>query len=155
RALERQAIDMARAAPKSDPAGPELRLMLDEELNHLPRKYHAPLVLCYLEGKTHEEAARELLWPTGTVKGRLARAREMLRQRLVRRGLAPSAAWAGTLLVEEAAAGPVPVALLGATVKAALAGAAGKAAAGAVSAEVAALVEGVSKAMFVARVKAV
>jgi RNA polymerase sigma factor (sigma-70 family) len=155
RTLERQVATMATAASTSDAAGRELRLLLDEELNHLPRKYHAPLVLCYLEGMTHEEAARELRWPTGTVKGRLARAREMLRQRLVRRGLALSAGLVGTLLAEEAAARAVPAALAGATLQAALVTAAGHAAAGLVSAEVVALVEGVSQAMFLTRLKIV
>jgi RNA polymerase sigma-70 factor (ECF subfamily) len=147
---ERQASEQARAAEKSDPADPELRLMLDEEMNRLPRKYHAPLVLCYLEGKTHEEAARELGWPTGTVKGRLARARQMLRRRLIRRGLF-SAALAGTPFIAEAA---VPTALRESTVQAARTGLASKAATG-VSAEILILAEGASQAMFVTRLKIV
>jgi RNA polymerase sigma-70 factor (ECF subfamily) len=153
RARERQAIAMARAAAQPDQADLPLRLMLDEELDHLPRKYHAPLVLCYLEGKTHEAAAQELRWPLGTVKGRLARAREMLRQRLVRRGLTLSAGLAGTLVVEETALAAVPIALVPATVQAALAGAAGQSVACLVSAEVIALVEGVCKAMVVSKLK--
>jgi RNA polymerase sigma factor (sigma-70 family) len=155
RVLEQRASTRTRTASPSDSTGQELRLMLDDELNRLPRKYYAPLVLCYLEGKTHEEAARELCWPTGTVKGRLARAREMLRQRLVRRGLVPSAGLVGTLFVEETATAAVPLALTNATLKAALAGAPGKLVAGVVSAEVASLVEGVSQAMFLTRLKIV
>src|SRR5262249_23679671 len=50
----------------------------------LPEKYRAPIVLCYLEGWSHEEAARQLQWPVGTVKTRLSRGRERLRRRLVR-----------------------------------------------------------------------
>ena len=53
---------------------PDLVEVLDLELGRLPGKYRSPLVLCYLEGRTHEEAARDLNWPVGTVKGRLARA---------------------------------------------------------------------------------
>jgi len=51
----------------------------------LPEKYRAPLVLCYLEGKTNGQAARQLGWPVGSICGRLARGREMLRRRLTGR----------------------------------------------------------------------
>jgi RNA polymerase sigma factor (sigma-70 family) len=68
----------------------ELRPILHDELSKLPAKYRAPVVLCYLEGLTHSQASKRLGWPLGTVKGRLARARDVLRMRLSRRGLALS-----------------------------------------------------------------
>jgi RNA polymerase sigma factor (sigma-70 family) len=60
---------------------------LHDELRRLPDRLHAPLVLCYLEGQTYEEAARRLRWPLGTLKKRLTQARAVLRRRLLRRGL--------------------------------------------------------------------
>jgi RNA polymerase sigma factor (sigma-70 family) len=78
---------------ESDVAWAELRPVLHDEVNRLPDKYRLPIVLSYLEGKTNEEVAGLLDWPVGTVKGRLSRARDLLRSRLVRRGLALSAAF--------------------------------------------------------------
>lgn len=66
--------------------GREWQVALHEELGHLPESQRTAVVLCYLEGMTHEEAARHLGWPLGTVKGRLSRARALLRARLTRRG---------------------------------------------------------------------
>jgi RNA polymerase sigma factor (sigma-70 family) len=85
---QRERTGVALEMPGPDPVvgDPELRQILDEEINRLPWKYRAPIVLCYIEGQTHEEAARQLEWPLGTVKGRLARARARLEARLVRRG---------------------------------------------------------------------
>lgn len=57
-------------------------------MQHLPEKYRAVIVACYFEAKTLEEAAQQLRWPRGTVASRLARGREMLRRRLIRRGVA-------------------------------------------------------------------
>jgi RNA polymerase sigma factor (sigma-70 family) len=66
--------------------------ILHEELDRLPERYRAPIVLCYLEGMTCEQAAGHLRWPVGTVGGRLARARELMRGRLIRRGVTASLA---------------------------------------------------------------
>src|SRR5213079_3149039 len=66
--------------------------IVQEEVRRLPEKYRAVVVLCYWQGLTQEQAAAQLGCPLGTVRSRLARARELLRRRLTRRGLAPLAA---------------------------------------------------------------
>jgi protocatechuate 3,4-dioxygenase beta subunit len=105
-------------------------------------------VLCGLEEKSLEEAARALGWSRGSVKWRLQRGRDLLRTRLRRRGLELPAALAATALALHSASGPVSAALVNATLRAASQVAAGGGvAAGAVSAEVAALVEGAGKTM--------
>ena len=80
---------LADRDPSEEAAARELRRVLDQELQGLPAKYRAPLVLCDLEGKTHEQAARELGWPKGSLAKRLNGGRERLRARLLRRGVAP------------------------------------------------------------------
>ena len=96
---------------------PDVRAVLDEEMVALPDKYRAPLVLCYLEGLTNEAAAERLGWPPGSMSYRLARGRELLRQRLVRRGVW-LALWPvfWQTLSESASAGTVPGPLVDATV---------------------------------------
>ncbi len=129
RAYERQAVPMTASGNAPDPAGPELRQILDEELNRLPEKYRSPLVLCYLEGKTQAEAAHQLQWPLGTVRGRVARARDLLRRRLERRGLALTSGMLSALLAPEVVSAAVPAAVVQATVEAALVATTGRAAA--------------------------
>ena len=103
RTLERQAMAMSPSKTEVDKqdevaAWNELRPVLHAEVDRLPEKYRLPVILCYLEGKTNEEVADLLKWPVGSVKGRLSRARELLRSRLMRRGLGLSAAFLLTAL---------------------------------------------------------
>jgi RNA polymerase sigma factor (sigma-70 family) len=136
----------------ASPAWAELRPVLDEELDRLGEKHRAAVVLCYLEGLTNEEAARQLNCPVGTLKTRLAKARRLLGAQLARRGLALGAA---LLATEALPLGAAPrAALVGATARAALLLATGKLADGcAVSAQVIGLAEGVLRAMMVTKVK--
>src|SRR5262249_42797290 len=138
----RREVDMPTADPLAELNGQELRSLLDEELNQLPEQCRSALVLCYLEGKTQDEAARLLGWSKGTLRRRLGQGREFLRIRLVRRGLSLSAALIATLLAQAAVKATVRTALANATVKAASGLAAGQTMAGLVSVPVAALVEG-------------
>jgi RNA polymerase sigma factor (sigma-70 family) len=90
-AVEKNGFALEPAAPGEQSASDWQRL-LHEEVFRLPEKYRRPIVLCYLGGKTNEQAAGDLGWPVGTVKGRLTRARDLLRGRLSRRGITLSAA---------------------------------------------------------------
>lgn len=91
---QRRAREMTRPGSRTEhPAespDPTVIPLLREEISQLPDRYRLPLVLCCLEGKTNQEAARQLQWPVGTVKGRLSRARQTLRDRLSRLGLDPA-----------------------------------------------------------------
>jgi RNA polymerase sigma factor (sigma-70 family) len=141
------AFQPAREEAASRDLAPEVH----EELNRLPSPLRDVVVLCDLEGHTHEEAAGLLRCPLGTVKGRIRRARELLADRLRRRGLAPTtgAALAGALAGEVRAAVVAP-ALLDSTVQAAMGLAAGGAVttAGLVSASAVATAQAVVKTMF-------
>ncbi len=148
---EKQVVNMP------EPTVPELRdadlqRVVDEELSRLPDHYRGVLVLCDLEGMTRRAAARQLGIPEGSVASRLARARALLAKRLNKRGIVLSGSVAAVLSAGSAAF--APPALVASTIKAASLLAAGQAA-GIVSVKVAALTEGVLKAMFLSKLKAV
>jgi RNA polymerase sigma factor (sigma-70 family) len=144
RLLEKK-VAVNPAAEPADLTWTELRAALDDELQRLPARHRVPLVLCYLEGKTQDEAARQLGWPRGTLKRRLERGRELLAARLSRRGLDLSAGLLAVALTRAAAPAAVPVALTAATTRAGVLFAAGPA--GAAATPAAALARGVLPAL--------
>jgi RNA polymerase sigma factor (sigma-70 family) len=153
-AVPSESVDMAQPDPANEAAWRELQPLLDRELDSLPEKYKAPLLLCYFEGKSNEEAAQLLHWPSGTVKGRLARARDLLRKRLEQRGLALPIGTVLACLSGPAMAASPPADLFAVTVKATMSVVAGTAApAGGVSAQAVALSQGELLTMFVTKLK--
>jgi RNA polymerase sigma factor (sigma-70 family) len=138
----------ARSEPDDDSSRREIRSLVHEEVLRLPSKYSRPVILCYFEELTHEEAARKLGWPKGTVAGRLARARELLHKRLSRRGVALSAALAAVTATSLEASAVIPSALVQMTFRNGLRVAAGEAAVRIASPHVAALTQGVLQEMF-------
>jgi RNA polymerase sigma factor (sigma-70 family) len=149
---EKNVASMKR--PNLEPAWTELNQDLDSALQELPAKYREALVLCYLQGQTQEQSAKQLGCPLGTVRSRLAQGRKLLRDRLARRGLPLSGGAFTTVLATAAAAQAVPIQLRHMTLKAAVQIAAGKALApGLVSSQVIALVNGGIKAMAAAKIK--
>jgi RNA polymerase sigma factor (sigma-70 family) len=126
RSREQHAAPPLQVEGSDDLSWRELRGVLHEELQRLPDKYRAPLLLCYWEGQTRDEAAALLGWTKGTLKERLERARNLLHSRLARRGLAPSATLFAVLFLNNAAdANPYQL-LTQTTVQAAKAFAAGQ-----------------------------
>jgi RNA polymerase sigma factor (sigma-70 family) len=123
RAQERRYAEMRRPDPPDHLALDDLWAVLDEELGMLPEKYRTPVILCYLEGQTQDQAARQLGCPRTSISSRLGRARALLHGRLARRGLALSAGLLATALAGSAAAEGVPAAVLLSAVRAGTSGA--------------------------------
>ena len=140
--------------PDVAPSEPQdWRPLLDRELNLLPEKYRAPIVLCDLEGRPRREAARLLGATEGTLSSRLARGRALLAKRLTRCGVALSGGALTVALSEGAASAQVPAALVWSTAKAAAHVAAGRMMAGSTPAVL--LMKGVMKAMLLKKLRLV
>jgi RNA polymerase sigma factor (sigma-70 family) len=140
-ALEKHGIAAEPAAAGEEPAN-DWQQLLHEEVFRLPEKYRRPIVLCYLNGKTNEQAAGDLGWSVGTVKGRLSRARDLLRGRLSRRGVSLSAATLTATLAASGLEAAVPMLIVSSSLTGAAAGAAGG-----ISPHVLSLSKGVVRAM--------
>src|SRR5262249_51331579 len=123
---ERRAAEQRITSPAPDIAWADLLAVLDEELHRLPEHLRAPLLLCYYEGRTRDEAARRLGWGGGTRRRRLERGRDLLRARLTRRGATLGAGLFATALAPAATTAAVPAALVRTTTDAAKAFAVGE-----------------------------
>ncbi len=141
RARQRGIPQQQPAEARDDIHWHELRLVLDEELGKLPEKYRTPLVLCYLEGRTRDEAAKQLGVSKAVFRRCLEYGRDQLGRQLARRGLALSAALSAPLLADAATHAALPPLLVATTVRAGLASALGNTVRGILSDQVVALAE--------------
>jgi WD40 repeat protein len=159
RAASRRRAPETQAARSSKPIRPEhtavreLGAVLDDELECLHARYRDPLLLCYLQGHTRDQAARQLGLPLRTLDRRLARGRELLRARLTRRGLTLSATMLAAGLAQESVAAAAPSPLLTTTVTSAVAFAA-RSTPGAVPGSAASLAASLLKTMAAVKLKA-
>jgi len=155
----RKSRERARTAPApKDPAAEvtwrEMQAILDEELQRLPERYRAPMILCYLECMTREDAARQLGVSLTTLHGRLERARDALRESLTRRGLTLAAAMSSVALGEGLAHAALAPTFVVSSTRAAMLLAAGQSVTdGVVTTPVLALTQEVLKTMFLTKLK--
>jgi RNA polymerase sigma factor (sigma-70 family) len=155
----RRHIREANVAPRTPPdplaaiTARDLESILDAELNRLAVKYRTPLILCCLEGKTRDEAARCLGVPLSTVISRLEEGRALLRRRLARRGVPLALALGGATLCSGTASASVPVGLAQALGESAGRILAGEVIGHVASIQVATLVKGAMHAMAIAKLK--
>jgi RNA polymerase sigma factor (sigma-70 family) len=147
-ARQQQVPVMQPPEPDREADRNELCRVLDDEMQRLPERFRTPLALCYLQGKTREEAAAQLGWSAGAVKGMLERGRQLLRAQLARRGLGVAEGVLVAVLSEGALSAAVPAALSERTVKAGMLFASGEAVPG----SAAVLAEGALRTMWISRV---
>jgi len=157
-AIKRKAIESGRAlvGPETHPATMalhEIQPILDEELEKIPERFRAPLVLCYLEGKTRAQAALQLGWSQRTMMRRIDKGHELLRSRLMRRGVSIGTAALTTGLFAQSSSAAIPARLVDTTLNAAKIISEGGSVALVVSTKVATLTQGVLNAMFLSKLK--
>jgi RNA polymerase sigma factor (sigma-70 family) len=152
RAHERKVAEMNAAASGPTQGRPDLSVLIDE-VENLPAKYREPVILCYLQGVTYEAAAQRLSCPLGTLSVRLKRARERLRDRLTRRGIAEPAELFSAGIAPRVA---LPAPLVASAVRAAVSSSQARAVvSGIASATVVTLTRGALRSMFLNRLKVV
>jgi RNA polymerase sigma factor (sigma-70 family) len=147
-----------RSAPPPKSNGPswdDVQSVLDEELQRLPERYRTAFVLSVLEGKAGAEIAAVLGCRKGTVKSRVSRAREMLQDPLARRGIHLATLLAALSVAEGAGRAALPASLAQTAVRSGLLVAAGKSVAESLPPHIAALAAGVTRAMFLTKIKIV
>ncbi|SIO28293.1 RNA polymerase sigma factor, sigma-70 family [Singulisphaera sp. GP187] len=143
----RREKEAAVVRPERDETWSDWIPMLHEEIDRMPDRHRAPIVLCDLQELTYEQAAQQLQWTVPTLRCRLAKAREQLRGRLTRRGLTEAGATLGILLGSSAAKGAMPLAAIRAATELAMNGGA--------TGTISALAAGMLKGMRLARIKVI
>ncbi|WP_165227188.1 RNA polymerase sigma factor [Aquisphaera insulae] len=157
RLRQQEAILEARPAMERPERESQLEIVeeieaIHAEIERLPERYKTVIVFCDLQGLTHEEAARRLGQPAGTISARLSRGRERLKHRLIRRGIAPSGSFSG--LAVACLASTMPPALVNSTVRIAMNGLTGSTT-GMAPASISAISRAASRSMLMAKLKAI
>ena len=152
---ERRAAELAGELITYGAGQDDSAAVIHQEIDRLPDRYRRPVVLCYLEDMTYQRAASHLRWSEATTRGRLARARELLRARLSRRGVTLAGAGLSIAGASSSQASAVSGALIRTTVRARRQIALGEAATGAVSTTSIVLMKQAARGMMIARFKAI